>query len=160
MAMCTDPVIGDILSSWRYDLSGISPEMRGDYEQHFEECAGCRRRQRLHRTIDVTLIGISTFSAIAFLLAIAVIHRVEPLRFWAVAHLNLREMDVVHLHLRHIYLQLTLQDVAVAGLMVSLLAWLLVALMTPAPTYLTGMAITQARVIEKEFRNRVPRNVA
>ena len=160
MTMCTDPVVGDILSSWRYDLSGISPEMRTDYEQHFVECSGCRARQRLHRTIDVALIGISTLSSLVFLLAIAVIHRIEPLRFWAIAHMNLRGLDVVHLHLRHMYLEVTLQDVAVAGLMVSLLAWLLVALMTPAPTYLTGMAMTQARVLEKELRSRVPRNVA
>ena len=58
------------------------------------------------------------------------------------------------------YFEITLQDVAVAGLMVSLVAWLLVALMTPAPTYITGVAMTQARVIEKEFRSRIPRDVA
>ena len=160
MMMCTDPVVGDILSSWRYDLSGISPDMRKDYEQHFEECAGCRSRQRLHRTIDVTLIGLSTLSALAFLLALAVIRQVEPLRYWALVHLNLHDVDVMHLHLRHRYFEITLHEAAVAGLMVSLLAWLLVALMTPAPTYLTGMAMTQARVLEKELRSRVPRNVA
>ncbi len=158
--MCTDPIAGDILSSWRYDLSGITPAMRKDYEQHFEECALCRARQRLHRTVDVTLIGISTLSALCFLMALAIIHQIEPLRYWAFVHLNLRDVDVVHVHLRHMYLEVTLQEVAVVGLMVSLLAWLLVALMTPAPTYLTGMAMTQARVLEKEFRNRVPRNVA
>src|SRR6202000_349268 len=60
MTACTDQVVGDILSSWRYDISGISPEMRKDYESHFEECAHCRSRQRLHRTIDVALIGVRT----------------------------------------------------------------------------------------------------
>ena len=35
---CTDRVVGAILASWRYDISGISPEMRKDYEQHFAEC--------------------------------------------------------------------------------------------------------------------------
>ena len=31
---CTDPIVGAILSGWRYDISGISPEMRTYYEQH------------------------------------------------------------------------------------------------------------------------------
>jgi len=69
MTPCTDQVIGDILSSWRYDISGISPEMRTDFEQHFVECQHCRSRQRLHRTVDVTLIGLATLSTLAFLLA-------------------------------------------------------------------------------------------
>ena len=34
---CTDRVVGAILASWRYDISGISPEMRRDYENHFAE---------------------------------------------------------------------------------------------------------------------------
>ena len=37
MAKCTDPVIGKILAGWRYDISGIAPEMRGDYEAHFRD---------------------------------------------------------------------------------------------------------------------------
>src|ERR1035438_9621111 len=32
---CTDRVVGAILASWRYDISGISPEMRKDYEGHY-----------------------------------------------------------------------------------------------------------------------------
>ena len=147
MAMCTDQIIGDILSSWRYDISGISPEMRGDYEQHLEECSACRTRQRLHRTIDVVLVGVTTLSTLAFLLAIAIIHRVEPLRYWAVAQLNLSENYVVRMHLHQSYIAVTLQDLAIAGLLLSLLAWALVAMMTPAPTYLTGMAVSQARLI-------------
>ncbi len=66
---CTDRVVGDILSSWRYDISGITPEMRRDYEQHLVECAHCRSRQRLHRTIDVVLIGLSTVSIAGFLVS-------------------------------------------------------------------------------------------
>ncbi len=160
MAMCTDQIIGDILSSWRYDISGISPEMRVDYEQHLDECSGCRTRQRLHRTIDVVLVGITTLSTLAFLLAVAIIHHVEPLRYWAVAELHLSEKYVVEMHLHQSYIAVTLQDLAIAGLLLSLLAWALVAMMTPAPTYLTGMALSQARVIERELRNRTPRKVA
>jgi len=148
MTSCTDQVIGDILSSWRYDISGISPEMRVDYEQHLVECQHCRSRQRLHRTVDVTLIGLATASMIAFILALAVIHRVEPLRNWAVVNLQLRQIEVV----------LTLQAAAVVGLLVSALAWILVAIATPAPVYITGMAIAQAR--ELQNRGRLPRKAA
>ena len=148
---CTDQVIGDILSSWRYDISGISPEMRTDYEEHLASCDHCKRRQRLHRTIDVVLIGVTPFSVLAFILALAVIHRMEPLRNWALV-----------MHLDHRALQLTLQSAAVVGLLVSLLSWILVAIATPAPVYLTGMAMAQARVLQdripEEFRGR--RNVA
>lgn len=146
MTACTDQVIGDILSSWRYDISGISPEMRIDYEQHLVECQHCRSRQRLHRTIDVTLIGLATASMIAFVLALAVIHHLEPLRNWAIMNLHLRQIDVV----------LTLQAAAVVGLLVSALAWVLVAIATPAPVYITGVALAQAR----ELQNRLPRKAA
>jgi hypothetical protein len=142
MTSCTDPVIGDILSSWRYDISGISPEMRVDYEQHLEECPHCRSRQRVHRTVDVTLIGLATLSTLAFLLALAVIHHVEPLRNWAVVNLHLRQIDVV----------LTLQAAAIFGLLVSALAWVLVAIATPAPVYITEQA--------RELQNRLPRKAA
>lgn len=148
MTSCTDQVIGDILSSWRYDISGISPEMRTDYEQHLVECQHCRSRQRLHRTVDVTLIGLATASMIAFLLALAVIHHVEPLRNWAIMNLRLHQIDVV----------LTLQAAAVAGLLVSALAWILIAIATPAPVYITGMALAQAR--ELQNRGRLPRKAA
>lgn len=126
--------------------------MRTDYEEHLATCDHCKRRQRLHRTIDVVLIGVTTFSVLAFILALAVIHRMEPLRNWA----------PLVMHLDHRALQLTLQSVAVVGLLVSLLSWILVAIATPAPVYLTGMAMAQARVLQdripEEFRGR--RNVA
>src|SRR5271154_196333 len=74
---CTDQVVGDILSGWRYDISGLSPAMRTDYEQHLSDCSHCRRQQRIARTIDVLLISVSTLSIAAFLLATVVIRRVE-----------------------------------------------------------------------------------
>jgi anti-sigma factor RsiW len=148
MSACTDPVVGDILSSWRYDISGISPEMRTDYEQHLATCSHCRSRQRMHRAIDVTLISLSTLSILAFLLALAVIHHIEPLRTAAVV-----------LQLEHAQMVLTLQAAAVLGLLASLLAWVLVAIATPAPIYLTGVAIEQARVLQdripEELRTRM-----
>ena len=145
MAKCTDPAVGYILSSWRYDLSGSSPEMRGDLEAHLAECRECRTRQRVHRTIDVSLIGLASVSIVGFMLAIAVIHHLEPLRTWAFA-----------LHVRQLQFALSLQDFAVAGLLMSVLLWLIVALVTPAPTFLSEVASTQAR----EIRNRAPRKAA
>lgn len=128
--------------------------MRTDYEQHLEECSCCRSRQRLHRMIDVTLIGLSTASALAFILALAVIHRIEPLHGWAIVNLHLYRMDLV----------LTLQAAAIAGLVISLVAWLMVALMTPAPVYLTDVAKARVRVLHgrlpEEIRERLPRHVA
>lgn len=148
MSTCTDSVVGDILSSWRYDISGISPEMRIDYEEHLAECAHCRSRQKMHRAIDVALISLSTVSIVAFLLALAVIHHVEPLRTFAWS-----------LHLEHREMVFTLQAAAILGLMASLAAWILVAIATPAPGYLTGVAIEQARVLQEripeELRSRI-----
>jgi len=87
---CNDPVVGAILSGWRYDISGISPDLRVDYEAHLYNCAHCRKRQRVHRTWDVMLLAITTLSFAAFLLAAMVMHRVE-----AISHIN----NVQHLHL-------------------------------------------------------------
>src|ERR1700729_4373986 len=70
---CIVQVVGDILSGWRYDISGLSPAMRTDYDQHLSDCSHCRRRQRIARTIDVLLISVSTLSIVAFLLAAVVI---------------------------------------------------------------------------------------
>jgi hypothetical protein len=150
MSECTDQVIGDILSGWRYDISGISPEMSKDYEEHLVTCAHCRARQRLHRAVDVTLIGITTLSVLAFLLALAVIHHLPPLR----------NLEII-MHLQHRYVALTLQAAAAVGLLMSVFAWLLVAVATPAPVFITGVALEQARVLQgripEELRTRFPR---
>src|ERR1700761_11310 len=151
---CTDRVVGDILSSWRYDISGITPEMRRDYEQHLLECAHCRSRQRLHRTSDVGLIGVRTVPKPAFLLGLAVIYHVRPLQHWELVNLHLWQMSFV----------LSLQAAAIAGLLFSLLIWVLVAVATPAPVYLAEVALAQARVLQdripEELRERLMRNVA
>ena len=154
MTACTDRVVGDILSSWRYDISGITPEMRRDYEQHLLECSHCRKRQSLHRTIDVVLIGVSSVSIAAFLFGLAVIHHVQPLQHWALVDLHLGSMSIV----------LSLQAAAIAGLLFSLMIWVLVAVATPAPVYLAEVALAQARVLQdripEELRERLMRNVA
>ena len=128
--------------------------MRRDYEQHLVECAHCRKRQSLHRTIDVVLIGLSSVSIAAFLFGLAVIHQVQPLQHWALVDLHLGSMSIV----------LSLQAAAIAGLLFSLMVWVLVAVATPAPVYLAEVALAQARVLQdripEELRERLMRNVA
>ena len=120
---CNDQVVGTILSGWRYDLSSVSPATRGDYEAHLADCYHCRARQRLHRTIDILLLATFTLSFFAFLLATAIIHRAP----WG-------QTALASLHTRHLSFAVTLQTAALGGLLFSLLMWILVAIMTPAPT--------------------------
>ena len=76
---CIDPIVGKILAGWRYDISGLAPEMRGDYEESLcRSCEYCRNRQKIHRMIDVGLIALASVSAGVFLLAFAVIHYLSP----------------------------------------------------------------------------------
>src|ERR1700761_7432758 len=96
---CTDQVVGDILSGWRYDISGLSPAMRTDYDQHLSDCSHCRRRQHVARTIDVLLISVSTLSIVAFLLAAVVIHRVELMTHVGVFHVRLSQTHAVAISL-------------------------------------------------------------
>ena len=109
MMQCVDPVVGKILAGWLYDISGITPEMRVDYEAHLTSCEFCRSRQRLHRTIDVALIVLASVSAMIFLLAYGVIRYFGP---------------------RNAFI---LEIAAGAGFLLSILLWLIVAVSTPAP---------------------------
>lgn len=145
---CTDQVVGDILSGWRYDISGLSPAMRTDYEQHFSECSHCRRRQRIARTIDVLLICVSTLSIAAFLLAAVVIRRVEMVTHIFTMHLRLGQTHAV---------AISLEAVAVTGLIFSMLLWVLVAVATPLPGFLGG--IVQER-IPADLRERFSKDAA
>lgn len=130
-AQCTDKMVGAILAGWRYDISGIAPEMRGDYEQHFAECEYCRAKQRLHRTIDVGLIVLTAVSAFVFLLAFGAIVHFEP---------------------QH---ALILELAALAGFGLSALVWLIVAVATPAPLVMVDAALHGARAVH----DRLPPNV-
>jgi len=139
MAKCTDPVIGKILAGWRYDISGIAPEMRGDYEAHFRECAFCRSHQRLHRAIDIGLMALASASMMVFLLAFGVIRHFHPSHaFW-------------------------LEVGALCGFTLSMLLWLLVALVTPAPLVVKDAALTGARLglekLPEEIRERIPEDL-
>jgi hypothetical protein len=136
MAVCIDPVVGKILAGWRYDISGLSPEMRGDYEEHLVECERCRSRQRLHRTVDIALIALASASAVVFLLAFGAIWHFAPRNaFW-------------------------LEIAALAGFALSGLIWLAVAVATPAPMAVVDAARTGARRVHDhlpaEIRERLP----
>jgi len=136
---CIDPLVGKILAGWRYDISGLAPEMRGDYEAHFEGCERCSSRRRMHRYIDVGLIGLASLSAAVFLLAFGVIRHFGPRHaFW-------------------------LEVAALAGFALSALIWLAVALATPAPVTVLDAAKEGARRVHdklpEEIRQRLPEEI-
>jgi len=136
MSECVDPVVGKILAGWRYDISGIAPEMRGDYEAHLAACERCHSRQHLHRTIDLSLIALASVSAGVFLVAFGVIRHFGPRHaFW-------------------------LEIAALAGFTLSALLWLVVAVATPAPLAALDVARLGARRVHDrlppEIRDRLP----
>ncbi|MGH9513932.1 MAG: hypothetical protein ACRD2U_17535 [Terriglobales bacterium] len=136
MSACIDSIVGKILAGWRYDISGLAPEMRGDYEDHFSACEHCRSRRRLHRTIDIALIVLASVSAAVFLLAFGVIRHFEPRHtFW-------------------------LELAALAGFALSALIWLVVAVATPAPMAMVDVAKIGARHVHdrlpQEIREHIP----
>jgi hypothetical protein len=141
-------VVGDILAGWRYDISGLSPAMRKDYDHHLSECAHCRHRQRLARTIDVLLLSVCSLSILAFLLAAAVLHRIE-----AITHLS----NTLHGHLYHTPITISLEAAAIAGVLISVLLCLLVAMSTPIPG-LVSSAVQQR--LPENIRERISRNAA
>ncbi|SRR5581483_1378 len=136
---CVDPLVGKILAGWRYDISGITPEMRGDYEQHFVDCEPCRSRQRLHRAIDLALIALASVSAGLFLVAFVVIRHFGPRHaFW-------------------------LEVGSLGGFALSAVIWLIVAVATPAPMAVVDVARLGARRVHdrlpQEIRDRLPEEI-
>lgn len=138
---CNDHVVGAILASWRYDISGISPEMRRDYEQHFTECAHCRGRLKFHRSLDVTLAVLTSLAVIFFLFALAVLQHIKPLEHVAFNILGLDPFDMYHM----------LMSAGVAGLIFSVIALVLVLTATPAPSYLSDIASERAKYLEEHL---------
>jgi hypothetical protein len=137
--LCVDPIVGKILAGWRYDISGLAPEMRGDYESHFAACERCRSRQQIHRIIDVGLIALASVSAAVFLLAFGVI------RYFGPRHAFWLEMG------------------ALTGFTLSAVIWLVVAVATPAPVTMLDAAKEGARRVHdrlpEEIRQRLPEEI-
>jgi uncharacterized metal-binding protein len=138
---CNDHVVGAILASWRYDISGISPEMRRDYEQHFIECAHCRARLKFHRTLDLSLAVLTSLATMFFLFALAVMHHVRPLEHVAI--------NILGLDMPSMYEMLI--SAAIAGVCFSLIAFILVLTATPMPGYLSDIAAERAKLIEERL---------
>jgi hypothetical protein len=138
---CSDRVVGAILASWRYDISGISPEMRRDYVNHFDECAHCRSRQKFHRSLDATLAILTSLAAVFFLFALAVLKHIKPLEHVAFKILGLDVFDMYHM----------LVSAGIAGLIFSVIALALVLMATPAPAYIGGIAAERAKSIEEHL---------
>jgi len=138
---CTDRVAGSILASWRYDISGISPEMSKDYEQHFAECPHCKARQKFHRSLDATLAILTSLAVFFFLFALAVLKHIKPLEHVAFNFFGLDIEDTYHM----------LISAGIAGLCFSVIALALVLIATPAPSYLGGIAAERAKLIEERL---------
>jgi hypothetical protein len=138
---CNDHVVGAILASWRYDISGIYPEMRRDYEQHFADCAHCRSRLKFHRSLDVALAVLTSLAVVFFLFALAVVKHIKPLEHVAFNSLGLDISDMYHM----------LLSAGLAGLIFSIVALAIVLTATPAPSYLGGIAAERAKVIEEHL---------
>jgi hypothetical protein len=142
MSTCIDPFVGNILASWRYDISGLAPEMSVDYEAHLHKCARCHSRQRMHRSIDIALIGLATVSTGVFVLAFAVIRHFSP------PH------------------ALLLEIASLCGFAFSVLVWLIVAVATPAPVVVID-AVKDAKDVVKDaaltgarnIHDRLPENI-
>jgi hypothetical protein len=139
MSECVEPIVGKILAGWRYDISGLAPEMRGDYEQHFVACERCRSRRKMHRIIDISLVVLASASAAVFLLAFVVIRHFGP---------------------RH---AIWLEIGALAGFALSALIWLIVAVATPAPMVVVDAAMLGARHVHDrlpaEIREKLPEEI-
>ncbi len=136
---CNDHVVGAILSGWRYDISGISPDLRGDYEDHLRTCDHCHNKQRLHRTVDLLLFAVTTLSFAAFALAAVVLHRLRAYSHFSSLHLHLLpEANLIHSHIPA-SVTVSLQAVAGLGVLVSMMLWVLVAIATPVPGMVTGI---------------------
>jgi uncharacterized metal-binding protein len=112
--------------------------MRRDYEQHLQDCAHCRARQKFHRSLDGTLAVLTALSMISFLFALAVLQRVKLLEHVAFNILGLDKVSMYQM----------LVSAAFAGLAFSLIAFVLVLITTPATAYLGGIAADRAKLIE------------
>jgi hypothetical protein len=115
--------------------------MRKDYELHFAQCPHCRARQKFHRSLDVTLAVLTSLATFFFLFALSVLHHIKPLEHVAFNILGLDIADTYHM----------LVSAAIAGVVFSVTAFLLVLTATPVPSYLGGIAAERARIIEERL---------
>jgi hypothetical protein len=119
--------------------------MRKDYVQHFAECPHCRARQKFHRSLDVTLVVLTSLAVSFFLFALAVLHHIKPLEHVA---FNIFGLDIFDMYQMFV-------SAGVAGLCFSVIALTLVLTTTPAPTYLGGIAAERAKLLEDRLPDSI-----
>jgi hypothetical protein len=115
--------------------------MRKDYEQHFAECPHCRARQNFHRSLDVTLTVLTSLAVFFFLFALLVLNHFKLLEHMAFNFFGLDIEDTYHM----------MVSAGVAGLIFSAILLALVLTTTPAPSYLGGIAVERAKMIEERL---------
>ncbi len=115
--------------------------MRKDYEQHLAECSHCRARQKFHRSLDVTLVVLTSLSIFFSLFALLVLKHIKPLEHVA--------FNVLGLDISSMYQMLV--SAAVAGVCFSVVALVLVLTTTPVRAYLSDIAVERAELIEEHL---------
>ncbi len=119
--------------------------MRKDYEHHLAECSHCSGRQKFHRSLDVTLVVLTSLSVFFSVFALAVLKHIKPLEHVAINMLGLDIFDMYHM----------LVSAAIAGVCFSVIAFALVLMATPAPSYLGGMASERAKLLEERLPSAI-----
>ena len=90
--------------------------------------------------MDVLLLAVTSLSFAAFLLVALVLHRFEAAKNISNSvHLHLPAQSAVVLAHLPSSITISLEAVAIAGVVVSMLLWVLVAIATPVPALLTHM---------------------
>jgi len=115
--------------------------MRRDYEQHFTDCAQCRGRQKFHRSLDVTMAGLTSVAALFFLFALAALKHIKPMEHVAFNVFGLDVEDTYHM----------LVSAGIAGLVFSVILLALVLMATPASAHLSSLAAERARLLEEHL---------
>jgi hypothetical protein len=132
--------------------------LRGDYEAHLRACPHCRGKQRIHRTVDLLLLAVTTLACAAFMLAALVLRRLESIRHLSGSlHVHLgteRALALAHVPQS---ITISLEAVAVSGVIFSLLLWALVAMTTPVPGMLSAMLRDH---VSPELRERLWKQAA
>ncbi|MDE1155459.1 MAG: hypothetical protein PW735_06970 [Acidobacteriaceae bacterium] len=139
--------MGGILAGWRYDISQIPPDLRVDYETHLSQCTFCRRKQHLHRSVDVLLLSATSLSFVAFLLAALVIRRIEAISHVTALHVKLHPAETAGLLAARTPATVTigLEAVAIAGVVLSLLLWGVIAMVTPVGSMVSTALRSRSR---------------
>ncbi len=89
----------------------------------------------------MTLAVLTSLSVFFFVFALAVLKHIKPLEHVAFNVFGLDTFDMYHM----------LVSAAIAGVCFSVIAFALVMMATPAPTYLGGIAAERARLIEERL---------